>query len=73
LPLAAGKEAGHGGRSGVAGSGWDGWEWMGHCGCSPVADFLLRTTVAIFSHSEGVGHSAKFREVAGCLRPSIFA
>src|SRR5208283_1810269 len=73
LPLAAGKEAGAGGRSGVVPSGLDGWEWMGHCGGPPVVDFVSRSAVAIFSRGGGVGHSAMFREVAGCLRPSSFA
>jgi hypothetical protein len=41
LPLAAGKEAGSVGRSGVAVSGGDGWEWMGHCGCSPAGGLSI--------------------------------
>jgi len=49
LPLAAGKETGRG----VGRSGFDGWAWMRHLGCSPVAEVRLRSASAIFSHCEG--------------------
>jgi len=49
LPLATGKETGRG----DGWSGFDGWARMRHFGCSPVAECLLRSASAIFSHCEG--------------------